>query len=64
VPSESGREDYVPAVLEEANGELVATPIFGKSNLIFTLVRSDGLIRVPLNRGGLLGGELVELTLF
>lgn len=64
VPSESGREDYVPARLEETDGELLVVPVFGKSNLIYTLVQADGLIKVPLNRGGLLAGDLVEVRLF
>jgi molybdopterin molybdotransferase len=64
VPSESGREDYVPVkVLETAEG-LLATPVFGKSNLIYTLVQADGLIQVPLNKNGLLVGEMVEVHLF
>jgi len=64
VPSASGREDYVPARLEEAAGEPLAVPIFGKSNLIYTLVGADGLIVVPLNRAGLMAGDLVEVRLF
>lgn len=64
VASESGREDYVPARLEETGAGLAAIPIFGKSNLINTLVQADGLIKVPLNRGGLLAGEMVEVRLF
>ena len=64
VPSESGREDYVPARLEETPAGLTATPVFGKSNLIYTLVKADGLIKVPLNRGGLSAGEMVEVYLF
>ncbi|WP_374688626.1 gephyrin-like molybdotransferase Glp [Promineifilum sp.] len=64
VPSESGREDYVPARLEETDAGLLAVPVFGKSNLIYTLVQADGLIKVPLNRGGLLAGDLVEVRLF
>jgi molybdopterin molybdotransferase len=64
VPSESGREDYVPARLEETATGLMATPVFGKSNLIYTLVKADGLIKVPLNRGGLSAGEMVEVSLF
>lgn len=64
VPSESGREDYVPARLSETDGGPRATPVFGKSNLIFTLVQTDGLIKVPLNKGGLLAGETVEVILF
>jgi molybdopterin molybdotransferase len=64
IPSESGREDYVPARLEESADGLRATPIFGKSNLIYTLVNADGLIKVPLNKAGLLAGEWVDVRLF
>ncbi|CUS02173.2 Molybdopterin molybdochelatase [Candidatus Promineifilum breve] len=64
VPSESGREDYVPARLTETAAGYTTTPVFGKSNLIFTLVQTDGLIKVPLNKGGLLAGETVEVILF
>jgi molybdopterin molybdotransferase len=61
VRSRPGREDYVPCTLEGATGKLRATPVFGKSNLIFTLVRADGLIVVPLDRSGIPAGELVEV---
>ena len=64
IASESGREDYVPARLAEGADGLMATPVFGKSNLIYTLVNADGLVKVPLNRGGLYAGDLVELRLF
>ncbi len=64
IASESGREDYVPARLEEGEEGLTAVPVFGKSNLIYTLVNADGLIKVPLNKGGLLAGEWVEVRLF
>ncbi|MCP4419069.1 MAG: molybdopterin molybdotransferase MoeA [Chloroflexi bacterium] len=64
IASESGREDYVPARLEDGIEGLLATPVFGKSNLIYTLVNADGLIKVPLNKGGLLAGDRVEVRLF
>ncbi|MFO7540962.1 MAG: molybdopterin molybdenumtransferase MoeA, partial [Chloroflexota bacterium] len=64
IASESGREDYVPARLDDGPQGLQATPVFGKSNLIYTLVNADGLLKVPLNKGGLLAGELVEVKLF
>lgn len=64
IASETGREDYVPARLEERPEGLFARPVFGKSNLIYTLVNADGLIKVPLNKGGLAAGELVEVQLF
>jgi molybdopterin molybdotransferase len=62
VPSRPGREDYVPCTLErDAAGALHATPVFGASNLIFTLVRADALIAVPLDRSGLAAGERVRV---
>ncbi len=64
IASQSGREDYIPARLGEGADGLTATPIFGKSNLIYTLVKADGLIKVPLNKGGLLAGEQVEVRLY
>jgi molybdopterin molybdotransferase len=64
IASESGREDYVPAKLKDSADGLLATPVFGKSNLIYTLVNADGLIKVPLNKGGLLAGDWVEVRLF
>jgi molybdopterin molybdotransferase len=64
IASESGREDYVPARLVEGQEGLMASPVFGKSNLIYTLVNADGLLRVPLNKAGLEAGEWVEIQLF
>ncbi len=64
IASESGREDYVPARLVDEDGGITAVPVFGKSNLIYTLVNADGLIKVPLNKGGVLAGEWVEVRLF
>ena len=64
IPSESGREDYVPVTLSNTNETLHATPVFGKSNLIYTLVNSDGLIQVPTNSGGLYAGEEVSVRLY
>ncbi len=62
VPSRPGREDYVACSLRfAAEGEAQATPIFGSSNLIFTLVRADGLIVVPLDRNGVAAGSTVRV---
>ncbi len=65
VASAAGREDWLAVRLEQdADGELLAQPIFGKSNLIFTLVSADGLLRLPLNTGGFDSGSLVDIVLF
>ncbi len=63
LPSRPGREDFVPCTLaRDAHGSLHATPVFGASNLIFTLIRADALIAVPLDRSGLAAGETVRVV--
>ncbi len=64
VPSAAGREDHVPVRVFERDGELWAEPVFGKSNLVFTLVGADGLLKVPLNTTGLREGAAGEVVLF
>jgi molybdopterin molybdotransferase len=61
--SQSGREDWVAVRLLEENGIWQAEPVFGKSNLIFTLVKADGLIRIPPDANGLSAGLQVEVYL-
>jgi molybdopterin molybdotransferase len=61
LPSRPGREEYVPCRLDRSVDPPRATPIFGESNLIFTLVRSDGLAIVPFDRSGLRAGERVRV---
>ncbi len=72
LPSQSGREDWWPVRLESPSpsgrgargeGECLAEPIFGKSNLIFTLAAADGLLRIPPDATGLSAGEIVEVML-
>jgi len=62
--SESGREEWVPVRISEIDGGWEADPVFGKSNLIFTLARADGLVRVSPDATGLSAGEIVEVMLF
>jgi molybdopterin molybdotransferase len=64
VASHPGSEDFVPVRLAERDGELWAEPVFGKSNLIFTLARADGMLRVPLDQAGLYAGDEVMVRLF
>ncbi|PKL62646.1 MAG: molybdopterin molybdenumtransferase MoeA [Methanomicrobiales archaeon HGW-Methanomicrobiales-2] len=60
IPSARGREDYVRVSTRE--GE--ATPVFGKSGLLNTLVQSEGLVRVPASSEGFEVGEEVEVILW
>jgi molybdopterin molybdotransferase len=63
IPAGSGRADFVRVRLEQRDDEIWAVPVFGKSNLIFTLVRSDGVVEVPLNSNGIPAGTQVTITL-
>jgi molybdopterin molybdotransferase len=57
VPSSKGREDYVRVAVKDG----IATPLFGKSGLLNTLVRSTGVVRVPAESEGLEAGTPVEV---
>jgi molybdopterin molybdotransferase len=65
--SQAGREDWWPVKLAAGHqGSAVryeAEPIFGKSNLIFTLAAADGLLRIPADATGLAAGEIVDVLL-
>lgn len=63
LPSQAGREDWWPVRLHMEGGQYRADPIFGKSNLIFTLAGADGLLRIPPDATGMSAGDLVEVQL-
>jgi molybdopterin molybdotransferase len=64
VASVPGREDYFQVRLERRDDGVWAEPVFGKSNLIYTMVKSDGMVRIELDRGGLSEGDWVQVILF
>jgi len=59
-----GREEHIRVYIERRNGVLYAVPVLGKSGLIRTLVRADGIVIVPMNKSGIYEGEEVEVRLF
>ncbi|OGO33645.1 MAG: molybdopterin molybdenumtransferase MoeA [Chloroflexi bacterium RBG_16_54_18] len=61
--SQAGREDWVPVRILPSPTGFQADPVFGKSNLIFTLARADGFVRIPPDATGLSAGEQVEVLL-
>jgi len=61
--SQAGREDWVAVRLVPSSQGYLAEPVFGKSNLIFTLARADGMICIPPDATGLSAGEMVEVFL-
>jgi len=73
IPSQAGREewvavrlllpppDYMSKIRDNIN--LVAEPIFSKSNLIFSLAAADGLVKIPADVTGISAGEMVEVVM-
>jgi len=59
-----GREDFVRVRLREEDGTLWADPILGSSGLLSPMVKSDGLVVIPLGVEGLSRGEEVSVQLF
>jgi molybdopterin molybdotransferase len=60
----TGREDYVRVRLRREGATLWADPVLGPSGLLSPLVKSDGLVMIPLGVEGLFKGEEVSVQLF
>lgn len=64
IPSSPGRTDFIRVRLYEQDQEWYAEPIFGKSGLISTLVKSDGMIEIASESEGIYKGDSVPVRLF
>ena len=64
IASAQGRVDFVRVKLSEGDGDLTAEPILGKSGLINTMVKADGLIEIDRNTEGLEKGAQVQVIPF
>lgn len=64
VASAQGREEYIRVSLQPGEKGWEAVPLLGKSGLIGTMVRADGLVRIDQYCEGLEKGEEVEVWLF
>lgn len=61
IPSAPGRSDYIRVRLVEKEGEWWAEPIIGKSGLITTLVKSDGIVEITSEKEGISQGDYVPV---
>jgi molybdopterin molybdotransferase len=61
--SAQGRTDFVRVRLTEDQGGLWAEPVLGKSGLINTMIKADGMIEIGRDVEGLDQGETVWVTL-
>lgn len=60
----SGRDDFVRVRLRQEGEILWADPVLGASGLLSPLVKSDGLMTIPMGVEGLLRGDAVTVELF
>jgi molybdopterin molybdotransferase len=62
VPSIIGLEEYIRVRIEEtAENTWFASPIFGKSGMLSTMVRATGIVRIPMNSEGIPKGTVVQI---
>ncbi len=64
IPSAGVREDHIRVFLEERDGALWAIPVLGKSGIITTMTRADGVVVVPIGREHVDEGAEVDVHLF
>jgi len=62
--SAQGRTDFVRVRLRNTDGTCWADPVLGKSGLLNTMVRADGLVEIDINTEGLDAGETVMVIPF
>jgi molybdopterin molybdotransferase len=60
----TGREDYVRVRLRREGDSLWADPVLGPSGMLSPLVKSEGLVMIPLGVEGLFKGEDVTVQVF
>jgi molybdenum cofactor synthesis domain-containing protein len=63
IPSKLGLEEQVRVILGNVGGKTVAMPIGGGAGVITSLVRADGIVRIPQDVSGLSEGETARTEL-
>lgn len=61
IPVSDGRENWFPVVLYSSGGDLLAEPVLYQSNLIFSLVRANGLASIPAGGSEMKAGSEVKV---
>jgi molybdopterin molybdotransferase len=62
IHSTIGLEEYVRVWIEEtAEEEYTAFPIFGKSGILSTMVKANGIVLIPMNTEGFSRGTIVQI---
>lgn len=62
--SAAGRRDFFRVKVSSKEGQLFAEPVLGKSGLINTMTKANGLAHIPAGKEGVEAGETVDVKLF
>jgi putative molybdopterin biosynthesis protein len=63
VASSLGQEEFIRVKLGSVSGNLIATPVTRGAGALMSLVRADGIIRVPAQNEGIAAGHPVTVEL-
>lgn len=63
VVSAIGVEEFLRVKLGRVGGKMIASPLSRGAGIIMSLVRADGIVRIPALKEGLESGEKVEVEL-
>ncbi len=64
IASPTGDDDFVRVALGKVGGEVLATPLSRGAGVISSLVRADGLVKIPRFSEGVDAGSEVEVSLY
>ena len=63
IPSKPGLEEHVRVIVGKIDGKAVAVPLGGGAGMMTSLVRADGILRIPSGVGGYSEGETAPVEL-
>jgi len=63
IPSKLGLEEHIRVILGNVGGKTVAIPLGGGAGVITSIVRANGIIRIPQEVSGLSEGETATVEL-
>lgn len=64
VVSPMGEEEFLRVTVGQVGGRMVATPLPGGSGVLMSLVRADGVVRIPRGEQGCEAGSRVTVELY
>lgn len=64
LPSQAGRDDFIPVRLVYDKGRRIAVPLLGKSGLMSILSLADAYIHIEYEKQGIKQGDIVKAYIF